>query len=82
MWCWGWEELVGDTPYSPLPFSQVWQRVREGCGVKGEVFNGPGSLALGGSGNPAEACGGKAVFFNLRVSHLGPAHFPSEVWVI
>jgi len=56
--------------------------VREGCGVKGEVFNGPGSLALGGSGNPAEACGGKAVFFNLRVSHLGPAHFPSEVWVI
>lgn len=45
---------------------QKFGRVREGCGVKGEVFNGPGSLALGGSGNPAKACGGKAVFLNLR----------------
>lgn len=32
---------------------------REGCGVKGEVFNGPGSLALGGSGNPAEPVEGR-----------------------
>lgn len=34
--------------------------------MKGEVLDGPGSLALGGCRNPAKACGGKAAFLNIR----------------